>query len=689
VPSTDDKPSKSDSDPWVSLPGTAESVPSSPGETRVLPEADDQPWPKTLAIPDPPAPPAEAPSSSGTFSQTQAVPGLSESPGPDPIPLTIGGGAGYQLLERIGKGQYGQVHRARAPGGVIVAVKLILRSLDDDSTQAELLALERIRELRHPFLLQTHNFQALNDRLVIVMELADGSLQDRFQECKAAGLPGIPPDELLRYFSEAAEALDFLHQQKLSHRDIKPQNLLHLKGHAKVADFGIARLQQNAIDQTVNVRGTPLYMAPEMWNGRVSRHSDQYSLAATWFQMRTGRALFAGESAFEIGRKHSTEKPDLSEVSEAEEQVLRRALAKDPDQRYPSCVTFVAALREALTSPPTQRTGAFPTLPVRSRTIKITIATLALALVAVAVALYLIPNRSQAPASSSPAAPPAAVYWLPKDWEPITPNDLVEDRNQRVYHRRLQREVGPQREKVTLVVVPQTTPTDPPTFYISENKVCNDLFAAGENSPTLAHLLKNYSDPNRNLKDLVKNEWHKGGLVLNLNADPNRPPFPGVTGEFKGQSRGRFPVFRVTVTEAHCFAEWLGGRLPTRRQWRKAAGRGEDRREGPFAGASPDKNGLVRPADDGPWSVDWGNRDVSIYGCRQMATNGLEWTRDLDDPGATIPLETMHLPPKVYVLGESYLSDRQPLTFDAMAEPRVKNCSTADWEVTFRIVLEP
>src|SRR5262249_57330311 len=64
--------------------------------------------------------------------------------------------------------------------------------------------------------------------------LADGSLVDRFRECKDAGLPGIPAAELLHYFTEAAEALDFLRKEKMAHRDIKPANLLHVKGHAKV-----------------------------------------------------------------------------------------------------------------------------------------------------------------------------------------------------------------------------------------------------------------------------------------------------------------------------------------------------------------------------------------------------------------------------------------------------------------------
>jgi hypothetical protein len=89
--------------------------------------------------------------------------------------------------------------------------------------------------------------------------------------------------------------------------------------------------------------------------------------------------------------------------------------------------------------------------------------------------------------------------------------------------------------------------------------------------------------------------------------------------------------------------------------------------------------------------VDVGNRDVSIYGCRQMASNGYEWTRDLADlePGmkAEIPLEEMIAARSVYLQGQSYLS-REPLTFKAMLQPRTMECREASFEVTFRVVLE-
>jgi formylglycine-generating enzyme required for sulfatase activity len=240
---------------------------------------------------------------------------------------------------------------------------------------------------------------------------------------------------------------------------------------------------------------------------------------------------------------------------------------------------------------------------------------------------------------------------------------------------------------VVLVAVPQTTSADPRTFYAMENKVWNDLYAAFLADPKAERLLKKYAG-RPGCDKLVRGDWRKGGWSSKVSDNPDKEPFFGV----EGRSRGRLPVFRVTVTEAHCFAEWLGGRLPTRRQWRKAAGDGEDPRPGPFAGDPRDKNGLaVGPLEDGPWPVDRGERDVSIYGCRQVAGNGEEWTRDLADEqhgeATEVPLNGMKAVREVYTQGQSYLAG-EPLTFQAMDTPTSSPCTAARWDVTFRIVLE-
>src|SRR5262249_22065188 len=154
---------------------------------------------------------------------------------------------------------------------------------------------------------------------------------------KQQGREGIPVEELLAYFAEAAEALDFLHKKNVQHRDIKPDNILLLQGHAKVADFGLARLQEGRLLASATSSGTPAYMAPEVWRGKVSHHSDQYSLAATYVELRLGRPLFPSRDLPTLMMDHLQQTPLLAPLPEAEQQVLLKALHKEPAQRYADC----------------------------------------------------------------------------------------------------------------------------------------------------------------------------------------------------------------------------------------------------------------------------------------------------------------------------------------------------------------
>jgi serine/threonine protein kinase len=295
----------------------------------------------------------------GQRSLTMSAPELPRTVASTPTDLLRVTG-GYRLLKVIGQGTFGQVFQAEAPGGVEVAIKKIMRPLSHKDVQRELQALEVIKRLRHPFLLQTQAYWSRQDELLIVMELADGSLSNRLEACHRAGQAGIPVEELLQYFREAAEALDYLHTEQVLHRDIKPQNILLLKGHAKVADFGLARMWDGDDALQATSCGTPAFMAPEVWKGNVNPHSDQYSLAATYFTLRVGRLLFAGNlnAIFE----HLEQEPDLNPLPEPEQQVLRKALAKKPADRYATCREFIQALTQAVLSggaarPPTVPEG--------------------------------------------------------------------------------------------------------------------------------------------------------------------------------------------------------------------------------------------------------------------------------------------------------------------------------------------
>ncbi len=262
-------------------------------------------------------------------------------PRPEDLP------GGYQLRRFLGRGAFGEVYEAEAPGGVAVAVKLIPRTLRAKEAEREEEALQVIKALRHPYLLSLQAFFTLPDRLVIVLELAERSLSQRLGECQKAGHAGIPPAELVPYFREAAEALDYLHRQNVQHRDVKPDNLLLLQGHVKVSDFGLARALEKAGLQSASSVGTPAYMAPEVWGGKVSPHSDQYSLAVSYVKLRVDRLPYQANNHVQLCYAHLHATPDLGspeDLGERERVALLRAMAKDPRERYPSCSAFLADL---------------------------------------------------------------------------------------------------------------------------------------------------------------------------------------------------------------------------------------------------------------------------------------------------------------------------------------------------------
>jgi serine/threonine protein kinase len=266
---------------------------------------------------------------------------------PSVIPQDTEPIAGYVIRERLGAGGYGEVWKADAPGGLQKAVKVIYGYSDDERASRELKSLNLIKTLRHPFLLSLERIEVVNGKLIIVTELAEGSLKDRFGECIKERQVGVPREELLRYIADAADALDYMYERHgLQHLDVKPENLLLVGGHVKVADFGLVK---DVEDQSMSLMGglTPIYAAPEVYNASPGRGSDQYSLAIVFQEMLTGALPFPGKTPAQLAAQHLNSKPSLVALPEVFRPIVARALSKRPDQRFPSCRELVETLREA------------------------------------------------------------------------------------------------------------------------------------------------------------------------------------------------------------------------------------------------------------------------------------------------------------------------------------------------------
>ncbi|MEM1228655.1 MAG: protein kinase [Planctomycetota bacterium] len=199
-------------------------------------------------------------------------------------------------------------------------------------------------------------------QMVIAMGLGEKTLHDRLVEMRAPGnqpqdgvpfidqIPGgIPTDELMRYIIASGSAIDELNEHyNIYHCDIKPQNILIVGGQAQVCDFGLARQVQDSRKTQLAI-GTPAYGAPEMiFDHTYSETIDQYSLAVTYYELRTGQLPFETTRRSSFLRLKASGELDLSHVSTAERDVLARATDLDPKARFASCAAFTDALSAAI-----------------------------------------------------------------------------------------------------------------------------------------------------------------------------------------------------------------------------------------------------------------------------------------------------------------------------------------------------
>lgn len=267
------------------------------------------------------------------------------SVGDEPLP-------GYRLVAPLGQGGFGEVWKCLAPGGLQKAIKFVLAEAgeaeEDTSLYQEYEAFQRVKGIRHPFLLTLERVELIRDELIMVMELADESLHQQLAGRQAVGYAGLDRRRLLAYMVDIAEALDVLSgEHGLQHLDVKPANLLLLGGHVKVGDYGLVARYRSGGDGAEPKLGrglTPKYVAPEILSERVDGRSDQYSLALVYAELLTGRFPYSGKTSQQLLLQHTSAEPDLSALPESDREAVAVALSKSPADRFPTCLGFVKAL---------------------------------------------------------------------------------------------------------------------------------------------------------------------------------------------------------------------------------------------------------------------------------------------------------------------------------------------------------
>ncbi len=242
---------------------------------------------------------------------------------------------GYTIERAAGRGGFGEVYYAISDSGRQVALKAV-----QSYEQIELRGISQCMNLKSPHLVTVfdvkHNDQG---KPFVIMEYVAGpSLADLLKESPG----GLGSQKSAFFLREIGKGLSFLHECGIVHRDLKPGNIFYENGYVKIGDYGLTKAisASHHCSHTITV-GTVHYMAPEIGAGRYDRSIDIYALGILLYEMLTGQVPFLGASPAEILMKHMTAAPDLTNIEEPFARVIKRALAKDPAERYQSVQEMV------------------------------------------------------------------------------------------------------------------------------------------------------------------------------------------------------------------------------------------------------------------------------------------------------------------------------------------------------------
>src|SRR3954470_19243418 len=242
---------------------------------------------------------------------------------------------GYTIERAAGRGGFGEVYYAVSDSGREVALKAV-----QGYEQIELRGISQCMNLKSPHLVSIfdvrHNDQG---RPFVIMEFVSGpSLRQLLDESPS----GLGEQKSAFFLREIAKGLTYLHDCGIVHRDLKPGNIFYENGYVKIGDYGLSKAISTSMHsgQTVTV-GTVHYMAPEIGAGKYDRSIDIYALGAVLFEMLTGMVPYNGATPSEVLMKHLSSEPDVRGIAEPFATVIRKAMPKDPSQRYQTAQAVV------------------------------------------------------------------------------------------------------------------------------------------------------------------------------------------------------------------------------------------------------------------------------------------------------------------------------------------------------------
>ena len=334
----------------------------------------------------------------------------------------------YRILRPLGSGGMGEVYLAEDTKlGRQVALKTLPPELTADGGRRERFEREAraVASLNHPSIVTLHSIDQVDETPFITMEYVDGKpLRELIPK------QGLPLDRLLKIAIPLADAVGAAHQRGILHRDLKPANVMVTgDGRVKVLDFGLAKLQEDVRSTEAlptqdltgegRIVGTVAYMSPEQAEGKtVDQRSDVFALGVLLYELGSGQRPFTGDTSLSVlssilkdaPRPIAELRPDLPRDFT---RIVRRALNKDPEERYQSAKDLrndLHAVQDDLTSGELARPTTTATPLTRRTLTPMTLAALAAAAVAVAVAIWALTTRS---ASVNPATSRVAESWTP------------------------------------------------------------------------------------------------------------------------------------------------------------------------------------------------------------------------------------------------------------------------------------